>query len=50
MTGKQIEKSKGIDPSETLRQIPLLKWALIRSAEYKNPVLLMYRQMSHVYF
>lgn len=50
MTGKQIEKSKGIDPSETLRQIPLLKGALIKSAEYKNPVLLMYRQMSHVYF
>lgn len=43
MTGRQIEKSKGLDPVENLRQIPLLKWALISSAEYRNPALLIHR-------
>lgn len=48
VTGRQIEKSKGLDPVENLRQITLLKWALISSAEYRNPDSLTYRYISNV--
>lgn len=49
MTRRQIEKSKGLDLVENLTQITLLKWALISFAEYRNPVLLIYKWISNVY-
>lgn len=49
MTRRQIEKSKGLDPFENIRQITLLKWALISSAEYRNPIWLICRWIPDVH-